>query len=166
MSSPAFEPDLASSGPGLPGTPPRRTGWATWSPFAKVLVVLAVTCAALFGVVLLAMIAGGVWLFMPGSQVESTRAIPAGSTMIARVHADVDDPGVSQLLALVGRQVQAAQQAQQARELPEELRFLARMQSANMTDALASLWPRDVTVAAAEAPHVHHRGEEIGRAHV
>ncbi len=140
------------------GTPPpvigsrgttekKKTGWSTWSPFGKFMAVVGIAIGSLMLIAFLGALATGVWLYLPGSQVESALAVSGDSKLVARLHVDVDDPGVSAVMALAARTVEDAQRAEDRANLPENLRFLAGLQGRQTKDALEMFWPREATLA-------------------
>jgi len=127
--------------------PKPKKGWSTWSPlgkaFAVVAVAMFVSAVLLFGV----MVVSGIWLYTPGSQVSSARAIAPGTKTLGQIHVDIDDPGVSRLIGRVATEVDELARARRKEELPENLRFLANLQRTQARDMIEMFWPRDVTVA-------------------
>jgi hypothetical protein len=123
--------------PAASATPEVKKGWASWSTSTRVLVVLAVLVGGGIGLMMIAMIAGVLWLVIPGDQAPSAAAIAPDSGGFVQLHADIDDPGIGAMLV----------RAQQADSLPKQLRFLAELQRSQTQQGFELLWPRDVTVA-------------------
>lgn len=128
-------------------TPRKRLGG-----LEKLLIGCAVGCGVL---VVAAIVAGGLgmfWVFSPGEQIATDRIVGEGVTGVVKMHELADDPGVEALVTKALREFNEINRRQQEEALPEDLRWLARLQRQPSARDLRQFIPKEATLVFEPAP--------------
>jgi hypothetical protein len=116
------------------------------SGLQKLLLGCSLGCGAIFVVLLLVAGGGAFWAFAPGQQIATEGITSDESLGVVRLGDLAADAGAKALVDRVLRQVDDINRQNQARALPENLRWIANMrQSPSMRDVQLFI-PKDATV--------------------
>ena len=113
--------------PKPPPLPPRSRGIPAW---AKALIVTGVGCGAILFILFAAFMGGMIWLFAPGKQIDTTMI--AGKSTQALFHFKIqeDRSGLSALISRFFVEMQKVQNEMQREQVPESMKWLVDLQSA------------------------------------
>lgn len=142
-------------GPGRAAAPTLGGHAKPSSPWWKVLAGCAIGCGVVGVAVVAFLIWGAWWVVSPGAQVSTDLVITPEAVAVVHLAGDERAHGLTRLLGAVMGEHNRRQRQAAARELPDSLRWLERLgtaQDAQTADAIGMWIPSEATLAVLPAP--------------
>lgn len=120
------------------------------SVMTTVLIGCGIGCGALAIVGVIGALIGGVWAFSPGQQRAAASIVSDDSLGSIHVEDLAKDAGVRSMLTEAFRRWDEVNRRRQAEMLPENMRWLSRMQGQSNPTGMGFMIPREIVIAVEE----------------